>query len=149
LIVPVPAILDPLPDIAGDLMEPPGIGRQTADRDCPFPENPGLGPAVIVIVAVALVVGLVGVDAVAGPERGPGAGPGGVLPLGLGGQPVGLAGLDAQPGRIFRGVVPGDVDYRPLVPPPALIPRLRAPGGRGEVVVLGEGDLSAADGKGA
>lgn len=112
------------------------ISRQTADWNRLFPVGPGLGPAAVVIVFTAVVVGLVGVDAIAGSEGGPGAGPGGVFPFGFGRQAVALAGLLAEPLRIGRGVVPGDMNYRPLAPPPTRIVRLGAICGRSKAVVL-------------
>jgi hypothetical protein len=89
----------PFPDITGHMMKPPGIGRQAVNRQRLLPVDPGLGPASVVVV-VSVIVGLIGGDAVAGPERRVSLATSGIFPLGFGGQSIGLVGLPTQPGDI-------------------------------------------------
>jgi hypothetical protein len=67
---------------------------------------------------VTIEVGLVRGDTWAEMERRLCAGPAGVFPLRLAGQPVAAPGLLAKPGTIVPRVLPGDLDEQPSAPAP-------------------------------
>src|SRR5262249_17330124 len=84
------------------------------------------GAAALIGIGAAVVVRLLGRDGRTPPERRRRARARHVFPLGLGQQAVGLAGLARNPGHVGLGVLPADVDNRPLTPTPALSGRLVA-----------------------
>lgn len=118
VVVVVPSILAPFPDVAVHLVQPEGVGRECAHRHG-LPSVFALGRAVV--GGVAVEVGLVSGDARVEVERRAGARPAGVFPFRLAGQPIGPPRLFAQPGAVGFGIVPGDVDDRPVASTPALV----------------------------
>src|SRR5262249_9706672 len=85
-VVPVGA---PLPDVAGHVVQAPQVGAVAPHPAGAAEERPG-GRALGVL---AIEVGLGRGETVAGEKDAGGAGAAGVLPLGLGRQPIGAAGL--------------------------------------------------------
>ncbi len=133
----VPAVLDPFPDVAMYVMQPPGIRIEAADR-CRL--------LIVPAAAAAIAVGAVAADGVAPPVDRARARPRRIFPLGLAGEPVGQAGLAAQPIDVLLGVVPGDVDHRAVAAPPASVVGLVRAAAVGHAgIPFGEGDLVAAD----
>jgi integrase len=118
----------PLGDVAGHVVQAPAVGSFLADR-------------------VGLLVGVVGepgvlaqlADVIAPIKRGSAAGPAGVFPLGLGGQPVRLAGLERQPAAVFHRRMMADADHgiALVAEPPVFVDVRRGGPGDGVGVALG------------
>src|SRR6516164_310555 len=88
----VPAVLDPLPNIAVHVLHAPGVRRKLANRRSLFGSPPAVGSRPSVV------------------DRRPGAR--GVFPFGLARQPTDLPHPAAQPRDIDLHVLPRDVDHR-------------------------------------
>src|SRR5690348_3365485 len=107
LIVLVPAILDPLIDTAAHIVQPEWICLEASHLDglllggCDGRAVPAVGQA--------------GLQLVAPPVLRLGSAARGVLPLGLGREPVWLAGGTREPGDIMPGVIPAHVGDRGVV----------------------------------
>ena len=97
----VRAVLQPLADVAAEIVQPPGIGLMPANRS------------------------RTGGDAPAAALASPPAGAGGVFPLRRRRQAVDLAGLFRQPARVRRGLLAGNVHDRAGAAAAALVIRER------------------------
>src|SRR5207302_5020529 len=101
VVVLVPAILDPLPDVAVHVVKPQRV-RLKRSNGSRLLEIPSTAAAVAIGVAHARIVapGIAGI----------GASPRGVLPFGLCQKPVLLASQLREPAYILLGVAPAHVD---------------------------------------
>src|SRR5262245_43776236 len=107
LVVRIPAVLHPLPDVADHIVQAEAVRVEAADRRGLF-----AAPA----AAGTVEIGAVGARRVApGIPRGRSSA-GRVFPLGFREEPIGSAGLLGEPRYIGLGVLPAHVDDRP---PPA------------------------------
>src|SRR5215469_11826022 len=86
IIAAVPAILYPFPDIAVNLIKPPGVRLEEFHWNCLLPVFPF--PPVTAIGVSAIVIRLLRRDRCAPPERRGCSGARHIFPLGLGKQPV-------------------------------------------------------------
>src|SRR6266404_7210703 len=112
VVVLMPAILHPLPHIAGHIVEAERIGLERSDRR---------GSQFAPLVFAAMAVGVFFVDLVAPVKGRRGASTSRVFPFGFGEQPVFLAGHLAEPRHICLGVVPVQIDDRSVEPSPAVV----------------------------
>jgi hypothetical protein len=110
LVVVVPAVLDPLPDIAMHVVEAPLVGRVRADLD-------GLSD---ILAEVGVVVRDPGANVISRCRSGPA----GIFPLGLAEEAIAMAGLAAQPTQIALDVVPTYIDDGSFAPALAFVGRL-------------------------
>src|SRR5262249_47707726 len=116
LVIVMIAILNPLPDVTGHVVEPERIGLERSDWR---------GLLIVPLAATAVAVGIVSSNLVA-PEIGRRAASASrVFPFRLGEQSIGLASHLRKPRHILLGVVPADIDDRHCCPPKATIANLR------------------------
>src|SRR5262249_34856192 len=112
-VVVVPAILDPLGRVAGNVIEPEAIGTKRAGRHR-LPRRSG---------AAVVAIGIPAAGGAPPPEGRTGAGSRCIFPFGLAREPVRLAGLLRKPDDIGLGIVPAHVDDRPFAAAPAVVVR--------------------------
>src|SRR5262249_50629907 len=136
----VPAVLDPLIDIAVHVVETESVGPKRAD---------GCGRLVVPPAAAVLAIGVIGADGLAPGISCGAAGPRRVFPFGFRQQAVWFAGLLRYPRHEKTGVFPIDIDDRLIAPPPALVARpVRTRSERGTGIPLRKRDFEARDREG-
>src|SRR5687767_12336438 len=107
----MPAILDPLPDVAMHVMKAKRICIERAD---------GRGLLCVPLTAAAIAIRAACADLIAPSVLRLFAGARRKLPLRLGQQSIGLAGLARQPRQVLGGdVIPRNVDCGPPAAAPA------------------------------
>jgi len=137
-IVVVPAVLDPFGHVARAVVETERAWLERSDR-CRF---------WAAARSAIPTVGLAGAELAPPPEGCGGAGAGGIFPLGLGRQPIGLPGFLGEPIQVRLGVGPADIDDGPIASSPtAIIGSMLAASGVDATIPFVERHLVAADGK--
>ena len=111
IIIIMPVIEAPFPDIAMDVKETEWIGGKSIHRRSLLS-----APLAAAVNKISLII----TRFVAPPIAAGGSGPRRIFPLRLAGQAIIAAGLFAQPLAVGCGIFPGHVDYRAVVPSPSL-----------------------------
>jgi hypothetical protein len=117
----IPAILGPLPDVAVDVVQTPGIWFKAVHGHRPL--------AILTIFVTSnsggqLEIGLIWSDLRAPPKRGRCTSPCHIFALCFRQEPVGIARFFRQPLDVGQCIIPANIYNRLLAPTPALVIRV-------------------------